>query len=59
MPTRKDIRRLSRRTARVFSSKYKREAAARRWLAQNRAAIDAYNAHIERDGVFGDGLRSF
>ncbi|MGB2904683.1 MAG: type II toxin-antitoxin system CcdA family antitoxin [Candidatus Dechloromonas phosphoritropha] len=29
------------------------------WLAENREAIDAYNAHIERDGVFSDGLRGF
>lgn len=30
-----------------------------RWLAENREAIDAYNARVERDGVFSDGLRSF
>jgi antitoxin CcdA len=30
-----------------------------RWLAENRDAIEAYNARIERDGVFSDGLRSF
>lgn len=29
------------------------------WLRKNRAAIDAYNEHVERDGVFSDGLRSF
>lgn len=29
------------------------------WLAENRAALDAYNKHIERDGLFGDSLRSF
>lgn len=29
------------------------------WLQQNREAVEAYNAHIERDGVFSDGLRSF
>ena len=29
------------------------------WLKTNRAALDAYNAHIEADGVFGDGVRSF
>lgn len=30
-----------------------------KWLDENRAAIDAYNAHIEQEGVFSDGLRSF
>lgn len=30
-----------------------------KWLAENHEAIDAYNAHIERDGVFSDGLRGF
>jgi antitoxin CcdA len=29
------------------------------WLARNRAAIEAYNEHVEKDGVFSDGLRSF
>lgn len=29
------------------------------WLAENREAIDSYNAHIERDGVFSDRLRGF
>ena len=29
------------------------------WLKDNRGAIDAYNEHIEADGVFSDGLRSF
>lgn len=30
-----------------------------RWLAENRAGIDAYNAQVEKHGVFGDGLRAF
>ena len=30
-----------------------------RWLEQNRDALDAYNRHVERDGVFSDGVRSF
>lgn len=30
-----------------------------KWLAENREALDAYNTHIERDGVFSDDLRSF
>ena len=29
------------------------------WLAQNRPALEAYNAHIEKDGVFSAGLRGF
>jgi antitoxin CcdA len=29
------------------------------WLEQNREAIAAYNARIERDGVWSDGLRGF
>jgi antitoxin CcdA len=38
------------------------EIRARRralWLEQNREALDAYNARVERDGVFSDGLRAF
>lgn len=29
------------------------------WLKRNRAAIEAYNERVEREGVFGDGLRTF
>ena len=29
------------------------------WLRENAAAIRDYNAHVERQGVFSDGLRSF
>jgi antitoxin CcdA len=29
------------------------------WLAENRTAIAAYNEHVERNGVFSDGLRAF
>jgi len=29
------------------------------WLEKNRAALDAYNDHVEKQGVFSDGLRSF
>lgn len=29
------------------------------WLERNRAAIDAYNKRVERDGTFGDGVRVF
>ena len=30
-----------------------------RWLTENRAAMDVYNEHVEKDGVFSDGLRTF
>ena len=29
------------------------------WLRKNRAALDAYNEHVEKHGVFSEGLRSF
>jgi antitoxin CcdA len=29
------------------------------WLRRNRAALEAYNEHVEKHGVFSDGLRSF
>ncbi|HEY4583229.1 MAG TPA: type II toxin-antitoxin system CcdA family antitoxin [Lysobacter sp.] len=38
------------------------EIRARRrqqWLDGNREALDEYNARVERDGVFSDGLRAF
>lgn len=30
-----------------------------RWLAENRAAIEAYNREIDQHGCFSDSLRSF
>jgi antitoxin CcdA len=30
-----------------------------KWLEENRDALDAYNTHVERDGVFSDGMRGF
>ena len=36
-----------------------REKRREQWLNKNRAALDAYNEHVERDGVFSDGIRSF
>ena len=36
-----------------------REAEAQEWLAANRKAIDAYNARVEREGVWSDKLRGF
>jgi len=29
------------------------------WLERNRAAIEAYNERVEREGVFSGGLRTF
>ena len=29
------------------------------WLEDNLEAIDSYNEHVEKNGVFGDGLRGF
>jgi len=29
------------------------------WLEKNRAALEAYNEHVEKHGVFSDGMRSF
>jgi len=29
------------------------------WLSENREAIDAYNEHVGKHGVFSDGVRSF
>jgi antitoxin CcdA len=36
-----------------------RRHEAEEWLKRNRAALDAYNEHVEKRGVFSEGLRSF
>jgi antitoxin CcdA len=36
-----------------------KQELGRRWLEENAEAINAYNQHVERHGVFSDGLRSF
>jgi len=36
-----------------------REKQREEWLEVNRAALAAYNAHIEKHGTFSDGLRLF
>jgi antitoxin CcdA len=36
-----------------------RQRQREEWLQKNRAALDAYNEHVEEHGVFSDGLRSF
>ena len=40
-------------------SEMARSARAQQWLAENHAAIEDYNARIEHNGVFSDGLRRF
>lgn len=36
-----------------------RRRHAQQWLAENRAAIDAYNDDVGSRGAFSDGLRGF
>lgn len=36
-----------------------KEKRREQWLADNRAAIEAYNKRLEKDGVFSNGLRTF
>jgi len=48
--------------SRFTEEKLAQEVRHRRWeswRAENRAAIEAYNRHIERDGTFGDEHRRF
>ena len=57
-----DAKRLNLNLSQVFEAGLSaaiRQRQREKWLKDNRAALDAYNAHIEADGVFSDGLRSF
>lgn len=36
-----------------------REDQRRKWLEENRKAIDDYNSRVGNHGVFNDGLRQF
>lgn len=36
-----------------------RKKQREQWLAENRDAMQAYNEHVDKHGVFSDGLRSF
>ena len=36
-----------------------RRREAEQWLERNREALEAYNEHVEKHGVFSDGTRSF
>jgi antitoxin CcdA len=42
----------------AIREKLSRDASAR-WLDENKAAIEAYNAEVEGEGLFSDGLRGF
>ena len=42
----------------ALAAELKRQREAE-WLEQNKEAIEAYNRHIERDGLWSDGLRLF
>jgi antitoxin CcdA len=35
------------------------EAKRKKWRQENRDAIVAYNEHVEKHGMFSDGVRSF
>jgi antitoxin CcdA len=57
-----DAKRLNINLSQVFEAGLHAAIRQRRreeWLKNNRAALDAYNEHIEADGAFSDGLRSF
>lgn len=36
-----------------------RQAQSKKWLEENKRALDEYNRRIEAHGAFGDGLRRF
>lgn len=36
-----------------------RKKARDQWVAENKAAMEAYNEHVDKHGAFSDGLRSF
>ncbi len=62
-PTRKKITDSLLPLARVVASRKTdrlgRSRAGAKWLAENRIAIESYNAHVARHGCFGDRLRTF
>jgi antitoxin CcdA len=35
------------------------EVKRKKWRQDNREAIDAYNEHVEKHGMFSDGVRTF
>ena len=42
----------------ALGAELKRQREAE-WLEQNKEAIEAYNRHVERDGLFSDRFRYF
>lgn len=36
-----------------------KDAEAKSWLEENREAIEEYNAHVAKHGLFSDGRRRF
>lgn len=36
-----------------------RQHSREQWLRENREAIEAYNRHVEKHGVWSDGLRGW
>lgn len=42
-----------------FLAEVVRQRQQERWREANQDAIDAYNRHLDRDGLWSDGLRSF
>lgn len=42
----------------ALAAELKRQREAE-WLEQNKAAIDAYNRHVEKHGLFSDRFRNF
>lgn len=60
MHTRACVRRRKRTTVTIDGKLLERARhAGAAWLRKNSGALKAYNQHIEKHGVFGDGLRSF
>lgn len=58
----KEARALGLNLSEVFETAV-RDAVRRKrqeaWLAENRDAIESYNAAVARDGMFSDGWRKF
>jgi antitoxin CcdA len=58
----REARELGLNLSRVFENALQeaiREERRRRWLEENRDAIDAYNARVDDRGVFSDAWRKF
>lgn len=57
-----EARQLGLNLSQVFEAGLERAVRTRKaqaWLDANREALEAYNEHIAKHGVFSDGLRSF